>query len=186
MTEEVYRTALPDVSPSRTAWGAIFAGTFAALAVWATFGVLGLAIFSSNANPNAARPLTGMPVGEGFWIVILSMIALYVGGRVTSALADMRATGEVVTHGFVMFGLTTFAAILVGTMLAGSTTAGASTAVGTTHSPYVLGTIAGSGYIIFIALLLSACTAIWGSSHGSPRIDRRPEVEQGPGIRRVA
>lgn len=186
MADEVYRTSLPDVSPSRTAWGAIFAGTFASLAVWATFGALGLAIFSSNANPNAPRPLTGMPIGEGFWVVILSMIALYVGGRVTSALADVRASGEAITHGFVMFGLTTFAAILIATMLAGSATAGTTTAAGTAHSPYVLGTIAGSGYIVFIALLLSACTAIWGSSHGRPRIGRRTEAEQGPGIRRVA
>lgn len=186
MAEEVFRTTLPENSISRTCWGAIFAGTFAALGVWATFGALGLAIFSSNANPNASRPLTGMPVGEGFWIVILSMIALYVGGRVTSALADVRATGETLTHGFVMFGLTTFSAILIATMLAGSTTAGATTAAGTAHSPYVLGTIAGSGYIVFLALLLSACTAIWGSLHNRPRIERRSEVGQTPEIRRVA
>lgn len=184
MADEVYRTTLAEVSPSRTSWGAIFAGTFAALGVWSIFGSLGLAIFSSNANPNAARPLTGMPVAEGFWIVILSMIALYVGGRVTSALADVRASGEALTHGFVMFGLTTFAAILIATMLTGSTTAG--TAGATVHSPYVLGTIAGSGYIVFIALLLSACTAIWGSMHNHDRIQRRPEVAERPEIRRVA
>lgn len=185
MAEEVYRMSVPETAVSRTSWGAIFAGTFASLAVWATFGALGLAIFSSNANPNAARPLTGMPVGEGFWIVILSMIALYVGGRVTSALADVRAAGEAITHGFVMFGLTTFAAILIATMLAGAT-GGATGVNGTVHSPYLLSTIAGSGYIVFIALLLSGCTAIWGSSSGRPRIQRRAEVEQGPDIRRVA
>ncbi len=183
MAEAVYRTSLPETSVSRTSWGAIFAGTFAALAVWATFGTLGLAIFSSNANPNAARPLTGMPVGEGFWVVILSMIALYVGGRVTSALADVRALGEAVTHGFVMFGLTTFAAILIATMLAGSASA---TVTGNAHSPYVLGTIAGSGYILFVTLLLSGCTAIWGSMSGRRKIEQRVEVEQGPGVRRIA
>jgi hypothetical protein len=152
--------------------------------VWAIFGTLGLAIFSSNANPNAARPLTGMPVAEGFWIVILSMIALYVGGRVTSALADVRTRGEAVTHGFVMFGLTTFAAILIATMLTGTATAG-TTATGTIHSPYVLGTVAVSGYILFSALILSACTAIWGSMHTRQRIDR-PEVVERSDIRRVA
>ena len=185
MAEEVYRTNLSDISPLRTSWGAIFAGTFAALGVWAIFGTLGLAIFSSNANPNSARPFTGMPVGEGFWIVILSMIALYVGGRVTSALADVRASGEAVTHGFVMFGLTTFAAILIATMLTG-TASGGNAANATLHSPYVLGTIAVSGYIVFCALILSACTAIWGSMHTRQRTVGRPEVVERPDIRRVA
>jgi hypothetical protein len=186
MAEEVYPTTLPENALARSSWGAIFAGTFAALAVWATFGALGLAIFSSNANPNAPRPLTGMPVGEGFWIVILSMIALYVGGRVTASLADVRTKTSGVIHGFVMFGLSTFAALLISAMIAGSATMTTAAATGTTHSPYLLNTIAGGGYIIFIACLLGGCTAMWGAAHGLPRVGRRPGVVESPEIRRVA
>lgn len=184
MAEEVYRVTRPDLV-SHTRWGAIFAGTFAALAVWATFGALGMAIFANIANPNAPRPLTGMPVGEGFWIVILSMIALYVGGRVTGALTDAETKGDSIIHGFVMFGLSAFAAILITTMLAGSSSVSAVPSASAAHSPSVLTDIADGGYVIFIALVLSMCTAVWGSLHNAPKVGRRPEV-QTPDIRRVA
>ncbi len=185
MAEEVYRTTRPDWV-SHTRWGAIFAGTFAALAVWATFGTLGMAIFANVANPNAPRPLTGMPIGEGFWIVILSMIALYVGGRVTGALTDAENKGDSIIHGFVMFGLSAFTAILITTMLAGTSSYVSAVPSGSAaHSPSVLTDIADGGYIIFISLLLSGCTAIWGSLHNAPKLVRRPEA-QTPDIRRVA
>jgi hypothetical protein len=184
MAEEVYRTTRPDFI-SNTRWGAIFAGTFAALAVWATFGMLGLAIFANNANANANRPLTGMTWGEGAWIIVLSMVALYVGGRVTSALVDAENRGDSIIHGFVMFGLSTFTAILITTMIAGTTPGASSVPVGNTHNPGLLYAISTGGWIIFISLILSMCTAIWGSMHNAPKMGRRPET-QSPDIRRVA
>lgn len=183
MAEDVYRTSLPVSAPSNTAWGAIFAGTFAALSVWATFGALGLAIFASNANPNAPRPLTGMPVGEGFWIVILSMIALYVGARVATALAGVTRKVDGVMHGLVVFGMSTFAAILI-TYLLAMPASGNGISEGVRNAS-LLTTIAGGGYILFIALLLSACTAMWGGTHGLPRGEARVEAGR-PDIRRVA
>ncbi len=187
MADVTYMAGRDDFVPatSRTAWGAIFGGTFAFLAVWATFGTLGLAIFASNANPNAAKPLSGMPVGEGFWIAILSIIALYVGGRVTAALAGIRTRTDGVMHGLIMFGLSVFSAILIAALIAGSTTVTTTAASLTAHSPYLLSEIAGSGYILFVSLILGGCAAMLGGTHGLPRATRVAATEV-PEVRRIA
>ena len=96
--EVVYRA-------SRTNWGAIWIGVFSFVAIWSVFGMLGEAIFASSANPNAAQPVSGMSVGMGFWAVILTIIAMYVAGRVTAHFADVAdRTGRII-HGMAMFGL---------------------------------------------------------------------------------
>ncbi len=57
-------TIVPREAP-RTSWSSIFAGTFVFLAIELTFGVLGMAVFASAANPAAAHPVTGMSTGIG-------------------------------------------------------------------------------------------------------------------------
>src|SRR5690348_15614621 len=87
MADIAYRNEGLSYSRSGTPWGAIWAGLFAFVAIWSVFGLLGEAIFASAANPNSANPVSGMSVGMGVWSVILTIIAMYVGGRVTGALA---------------------------------------------------------------------------------------------------
>lgn len=71
------------VNGRRTDWGAIWAGVFTFIAIWSVFGLLGMAIFASAANPNAQNPVTGMSAGMGIWAVVLTFIAMYVGGLET-------------------------------------------------------------------------------------------------------
>src|SRR6185437_1909013 len=86
---------------SRMSWPAIFAGTFVFLAIEVTFGVLGTAVFASAANPASAHPVSGMSAGIGIWLVILSIIALYFGGRAASALSGTTSSHVGMYHGLV-------------------------------------------------------------------------------------
>ena len=127
----------------RTDWGTIWGGVFTFMAIWSVFGALGLAIFASTANPNAPRPVLGMRVGLGIWIVVLSIIAMYVAGRETDRLAAVNNRHDGLIHGMMMFGLS-FAAVMVLLEIGGiSLTDGA--AVAGPHSPYVLTVLADLG-----------------------------------------
>lgn len=151
----------------RTDWGAIWSGMFAFLAIWSVFGALGLAIFASNANPNAAHPVTGQSTGMAIWAIILTIIAMYVAGRETGRLAAVNNRHDGLIHGMIMFGLSV-ASVIVLVAIAGATVAGASTTgvAATAHSGYVLGAFADIGWAGFIALFLGWLAAMFGASSG--------------------
>jgi hypothetical protein len=144
-------------------WSAIWAGVFAFIAIWSVFGVLGMAIFASSANPNAAQPVTGMNIGMGIWAIILTIIAMYVAGRITGSLAAATTRNEGVNHGIVMFGLSV-AATLVLTIFGGAALSGGTGVNGTAHSPYILSVFAGLGWAGFLSLLLGWLAAMGGAA----------------------
>lgn len=173
---------------SRISWGAIFAGTFGFLAVWATFGALGLGIFASAANPNAAAPITGggMTAGEAVWFIILSIIALYVGGRIAGGMSHAVDRKDGMIHGFVSFGLSIVGALLLVGLAIGTTTTRAVGQVASTHSAWTLTAVADSGYVLFIAMILGGIAAMAGGAQAIPRGAARAQMEAPPEIRRVA
>lgn len=146
-------------------WGAVWGGVFTFMAIWSVFGALGVAIFASSANANAAHPVTGMGVGESIWVIVLTAIAMYVGGLVTGRVAAVTSRHEGVAHGQAMFGLSVAGVILLVTLAtAGLTTAG--TTAASAHSPYILGAIADVGWAGFVALLVGWLGAMIGGSQG--------------------
>lgn len=173
---------------SRMSWPAIFAGTFVFLAIEVTFGILGTAVFANIENPAANHPVTGMSTGIGFWVVILSIIALYFGGRAAGALSGATKKHVAMYHGLVTFGLSVFTAIVVGALVLGSTTiAPATRAVGNTSPATIGSVVTTAGYWLFAALLLGMIAAAMGGSQAAntePQELRAEETE--PGIRRVA
>jgi len=173
---------------SRMSWPAIFGGTFVFLAIEVTFGVLGTAIFANMQNPAANHPVTGMSAGIGFWVVILSIIALYFGGRAAAALSGATKKHVAMYHGLVTFGLSVFTAIVVGALVLGSTTiAPATRAVGAANPATIGSVVTTAGYWLFAALVLGMIAAAIGGSQATnkaPRELRGEETE--PGMRRVA
>lgn len=153
-------------------WGAIWAGMFAFVAIWAVFGALGLAIFASAANPNTATAATGLTVGEGIWYAILTLVAMYVGGRVTGHLARCVERRDALIHGLAMFGLS-IAAMTV--LFAGRTVFSPAAEIGGVRSPYVLAAIANAGWISFVALFLGWIGAMLGTNAGV-KTDLRSDV----------
>ncbi len=170
----------------RTDWGAIWAGMFSFIAIWSVFGSLGLAIFASAATPAANHPVTGMAWGMGIWAIVLTIIAMYVGGRVTGDLAGVSRRQDGMLHGQIMFGLSCVAALILA-VLAGSSLSGGTGAPPTAQAYAV---VSGMGWAGFIALLLGWFAALGGASSGvRQRAQALPDTratEEQPRIRRVA
>jgi hypothetical protein len=159
-------------------WGAIWIGVFTFFAIWSVFGLLGTAIFSSAANPNAARPITGMGVGMSIWAIVLTIIAMYVAGRETGRVAAVGNRHDGLIHGMAMFGLSVVAALLIVVLGGSVTTAGT---VGTAPSPYLLHVTSGLGWAGFISLFLGWLAAMGGAAGAQ----RKPEATVQP-IRNAA
>ncbi len=146
-------------------WGAVWGGVFTFMAIWSVFGALGIATFAGMANPNVPRPVTGMSVGESVWVIILTAIAMYVGGLVTGRLAVVTTRHEGAAHGQAMFGLSVVGVLLLVVLAtAGLTTTGPTEV--SPHSPYILGAIADVGWAGFVALFLGWICAMIGGSQG--------------------
>jgi hypothetical protein len=139
---------------------------FTFVAIWSVFGILGEAIFASSANPNAPQPVSGMSVGMGIWAAVLTIIAMYVAGRVTAHLADVRDRASGIMHGMAMFGLSVMAVVLTVVLSGTALSGGAGLAAGT-HSPYMLSVFADVGWIGFFCLLLGWLAAMGGAAHQS-------------------
>jgi hypothetical protein len=164
MADLAYRNEVPTVRGGRVAWGAIWAGMFTFVAIWSVFGLLGEAIFASSANANASQSATGVSVGMGIWSIILTIIAMYVAGRVTAHFSDVIDRGSRIMYGMAMFGLSVTAvivAVLVGT---NALSGGAGITTGP-HSPYLLNMSPGAGWLGFVCLLLGWLAAMGGAAH---------------------
>ena len=165
MADLSYRNDAVPVLRGRTDWGAIWGGVFTFVAIWSVFGALGLAIFASAANPNAAAPVEGMSVGIGIWMIVLTIIAMYVAGRETGRLAGVNNRHDGLIHGMIMFGLSVVAALIL-TVIGGNSLSGGTGAAGNAHSSYILTVFADIGWIGFAALFLGWLAAMGGASQG--------------------
>ncbi|HZR63983.1 MAG TPA: hypothetical protein VFA85_02490 [Terriglobales bacterium] len=167
MAQLTYTNESVAVRPPATDWRAIWAGVFTFIAIWSVFGFLGMAIFASSANPNAAQPIMGMSVGMGIWAIVLTIIAMYVAGLETGRLAAVTTRHDGLIHGMIMFGLSV-ASVIVLTVLAGSIFGPQTSAAGT-HSSYTLTLTADLGWMIFLCLFLGWLAAMGGASTGAGR-----------------
>lgn len=93
--------------PARVGWGAIFAGTVAALAIWMMLNALGMALGLSSIDPQDPGSLRSSGAFTGIWGIIVSLIALFVGGLVASRGSGGITKGDGVLQGLVMWGLAT-------------------------------------------------------------------------------
>lgn len=172
MSELVYRNGEVVVmsggvvnAVNRAAWGAIWIGVFTFVAIWSVFGMLGEAVFASSANPNAPAPIAGMSIGMGIWAIVLTIIAMYVAGRVTAHFADLADRTGRIMHGMAMFGLSVFTVALM-VILGGSAMSGGAGVAGNTHSPHMLTMFSDVGWIGFLSLFFGWLAAMTGVAHG--------------------
>jgi len=154
-------------APRMFSWTGIFAGTFLFLAIEATFGILGVAIFGSATNPASANPVgPGVSAGIGIWMVVLSIIALYFAGKLAGRLSGASTRNMGMYTGLVTFGMSIFSAILLAGLSVGGAVSG-STGISAV-SPYRLDSILTTGgYWLFIALALAMISSAIGGIHGA-------------------
>lgn len=182
MADIEYRNETFPTTRLRTDWGAIWGGTFTFMAIWSVFGALGLAIFSSNANPAVATPVSGQSYGLGIWVIILTIIAMYVAGRETGRLAAVTTRHDGLIHGMIMFGLAVVGALVL-LSLGGSVLTGGTGLSAGVHNPYVLNMASALGWMGFVSLFLGWLAAMWGASSG---VSHKPQAANVRDIRTAA
>lgn len=182
MADLAYRNEGVTLARTRTDWGAIWGGTFTFMAIWSVFGALGLAIFASNASATAAQPIYGQSYGLGAWVIILTIIAMYIAGRETGHLAGVATRHDGLLHGIIMFGLSVVGAIVIAS-LGGSVLSGGTGVNAGIHNGYVLGIASELGWMGFIALFLGWLAAMWGASSG---VGHKPAAQNVRDIRSAA
>jgi hypothetical protein len=171
MADLAFRNETLTYARGRTDWGAIWAGVFTFAAIWSVFGLLGMAIFASNANANSSAPVSGQSLGMAIWSVILTIIAMYVAGRETGRLAAVTTRHDGLVHGMIMFGLAVISAMVL-TFLGSAVLSGGTGVQGSAHNPYVLGVFADLGWAGFLSLFLGWLAAMGGASQGAGRQQR--------------
>lgn len=104
---------LPEAeSVSHVSWGSIFAGTVIALIIQVTLVMLGLAIGFGTIRPAAeGGALSGLGIGAAVWWILSSIIALFVGGWVSSRLAGLQRVFDGALHGLATWALVTLMTI---------------------------------------------------------------------------
>ncbi len=110
----------------RTAWGAIFAGTFVAIATQIMLVALGTAIGAATVNPTTeANPAEGIGMFAGIWWLVTGLISLFLGGLVTAWLAGFPRWVDGMLHGAVMWAFTLALSAFLVTTSAGNLMGGA-------------------------------------------------------------
>ncbi len=93
-------------SRHRISWGAVFGGSVLAGVISLCLNLLGAGIGVASLDP-AEGPGTGMGIGAGIWLVVSSLIALFVGGWAASRLAGSLRRADGVLHGLITWGFVT-------------------------------------------------------------------------------
>jgi hypothetical protein len=103
---------------ARVSWGAIFAGAIVALATQLVLTLIGTAVGLATLNPATGQNPSGttLGIGAGVWLVISSLVSLFLGGYIAGRLAG--------TFNGWLHGLATWAAVTMLTILLLTTAAG--------------------------------------------------------------
>jgi len=90
---------------SRVSWGAILAGAFVSLAVYALLGALGVALGMSMVQSGRADHIG---TGAGVWAIVSLLIALFAGGCVTTRCTAGESKREAIMYGAILWGVMFF------------------------------------------------------------------------------
>lgn len=97
-----------EVISRRVSWGAIFAGVVVALVIQLALGLLGIGIGFGTMNPaDEQNPVQTISIATGIWLIISTLIALFVGGWASGRLTGSPVENDGMWHGFVTWGLVT-------------------------------------------------------------------------------
>jgi len=90
---------------SRVSWGAILAGAFVSLAVYALLGALGIALGMSLVQSGRTENI-GM--GAGIWAIVSLLTAMFAGGCVTTRCTAGESKREATMYGAILWGVMLF------------------------------------------------------------------------------
>lgn len=114
---------------SRISWSSVIAGAVTALAMYVLLSSLGVAIGISVIQQVNDRDLG---IGASIWAIASTLLALFIGGCVTTRLAVGETKGEALIHGIVLWGVV-FAMLLW--LMVGGVQLGFNAVMGVANSP---------------------------------------------------
>lgn len=92
----------------RISWQAIFGGLIMAMAVQFLLTVLGISIGATAINPMTQQnPGEGMGMAAGIWLIVITIVSLFVGGWVAGRVSGFARSSEGALHGLVTWGTAT-------------------------------------------------------------------------------
>lgn len=110
----------------RISWGAIFAGTVAALSIQLLLTLLGLSIGMWAVDPAAgSEGFQGLGIGAAIWALVSFIIALYVGGWIAGRMSGLGSKVDGLLEGFMVWGLVTVVTFMLLTTTIGGLIGGA-------------------------------------------------------------
>jgi len=86
---------------SRVSWGAIWAGVFVAMFFQLLLGILGLAIGLTVIDVGQQISTTGVSIGTGIWLLISTLLSVFLGAFTAGRLAGLSAKYDGILHGVV-------------------------------------------------------------------------------------
>jgi hypothetical protein len=108
----------------RASWGAIIAGVVVILMIQMILWLLGLSIGLAAASPQDGN-WQGLGIGAIIWLVISTIIALFIGGWATGRLAGVPRRIDGALHGIVAWGTSTILALYLVSSAVGAVFGGA-------------------------------------------------------------
>jgi hypothetical protein len=93
---------------SRVSWAAILAGAVLAITIYIALSVLGIAIGLSVSQRIAGEQLG---TGAAIYVIAALLIALFIGGYVTSQTTVGESKGEALRYGLLLWGVMLLAAV---------------------------------------------------------------------------
>lgn len=108
----------------RASWGAIIAGVVIILMIQMILWTLGLAIGLAAADPGDGN-WQGLGIGAIIWLVLSTLIALFVGGWATGRLAGVPRRIDGALHGLVAWGVANILALYLVSSAVGAMFGGA-------------------------------------------------------------
>ena len=110
---------------SRVSWGAIFAGAAVALVASVVLNMLGFGIGAVALDPAEAGQAQAIGIAAGVWTILVSLVALFVGGWIAGRLSGTTRRFEGLLHGVVTWSLVTLAVLWLVTTALGTVVGGA-------------------------------------------------------------
>src|SRR4051812_30573732 len=94
----------------RVSWGAIFAGLFVTIVLQIMLTLLGVAVGLAQVEPlQGETPTKGLAIGSGIWVLVSSLISIWVGACVSGRLSGGPRRADGLLHGIVTWSVSTVA-----------------------------------------------------------------------------
>lgn len=113
-------------------WGAIVLGLVVTIAVQILLGLLGVGLGFALVDPSdPMMGLGGWGFGTSLYVIIMQLIALFIGGYVAARMNPSITSMTAMVHGLAIWSLATISMVIIGVTSAGSAVGGLSSAVAT-------------------------------------------------------